>query len=463
MQRSTLTALLAGAAVLAALVVPRLYDAPLSNTRLGPLPLRGLPELQGGEPEGADGALDLRAAFDRAAVAEGRSSTGYLVIEVRAPRASAGERVPVDLALVFDTSGSMIEDDRIEDARRAASAIAARLGPEDALALVTFDDQAWVRLPRRRASGLGDLEPILRGLSPGGGTNLHDGLARGIAELDGAEGRVRRVVLLSDGEANIGVTEPSRIVALAGEGTRRGVSVSALGVGLDFNEDLLAKLTDAGGGSWAFAESAGAVQTLLERELERATATVGREATLRVEPLDGVTLGEVHGWSGRTDGQAVEVFLGDLHAGETRKVVIDVAFGAPEGAEGDTLELARAWLRYHDLERGRAEERARAEVAVIADADQAAASAVPELRAEVARALAGEAMEEGARSWALGRREEARSQGIEALRAIDGLGAPAASVPELVTWMEAVEAPLDEADQKSAIKRAREAGRGIAR
>ncbi len=458
MQRATITGLLAGAAALAWLIAPHL---PRLRPDVEPDEPRR-PERREAPDDGSwgDGALRLSASLDRPNLLRDASGQRYLVIEVKAPEA-AGARVPVSLALVFDTSGSMMEDDRIAQARDAAQAVVSRLSPQDALALVTFDDQAWVRIPRTAALDPALFRQTIAGLMPGGGTNLYDGLVRGLDEVSkGGRSGARRVILLSDGEANIGVTEPARIVDAAAARVAEGVTVSALGVGLDFNEDLLADLTDASGGSWRFADQPGAISALLEGELDRMTRLVGQELTLEVELGEGVALDQVYGWSARRQSGGFQVFLGDLHAGETRKIVARVQ--VPTDEDGERI-VGEARLRYHDLTEGPARQRATARGTVSMDAARALWTASPDRMRLVSEALAGDAIQSSASAWAEGRTEGAREELRQVQEELRELGQPLDQVPALSTWMEAVDTPMAEAEQDGAVKRAKEAARGIAR
>lgn len=458
MQRATLSLLLVGAAALAAYIVPRL-PAFADRTDPGAPPDPSPMEEVFGP---SAGALTLSAALDQDVLLHGADEDRYLVVEVSAPAHATGERPPVHVALVFDTSGSMTEDNRISDARQAARAVVARLEPSDSLALVTFDDQAWVRIPRTPALEPALLRTAIAGLMPGGGTNLYDGLNRGINELarPGIEG-VRRVLLLSDGEANMGITDPEAMVALAASRVDDGVTVSALGVGLDFNEDLLAAVADAGGGTWRYGDGQGVLPEIFADEFERMTRVVARETTLELTLGPGVALEEVYGYRAVERSGSAAIFLGDLHAGEARKVVARVR--VPDGELG-RIPVAEARLRYYDLgEDAGAEARARVDARVSADPDVRAASVNEDARRQVARALAGAGLARSARAWDEGRIEEAREALRTARGEVEDLAGSTDMIPELVEHLETIDTPVSEAERRRAVKHAKEAARAITR
>ena len=148
----------------------------------------------------------------------------------------------------MDTSGSMSSGGKLTNARMAAQELVAALRPEDTFSLITFDDNAEVVVPAGPVTELVALQHRIGEIRTGGGTNLYDGLAAGLREVStrGQSGS-QRVVVLSDGHANIGVTDAKAILQQAGSLVSEGVTVSALGLGSDYHEDLLAAMSDAGG------------------------------------------------------------------------------------------------------------------------------------------------------------------------------------------------------------------------
>lgn len=347
MQPWHLTAALAGSAVLAALVVPTLSGSG-AQEGVPPEPTPD-PQVEIAPPVDtvATGLLHLSGELDQGAVLQGQRAERYLVFEVSADRIAGDVRRPVHLSVVVDTSGSMAGAGKITHAQMATRELAGLLRPEDTFSVVTFDDRATTRV----LSGPVDLARVdraVRAMVPSGGTNLYDGLQRGLQELDRPDfGGVKRVVVLSDGKATVGNTDPSSLSALAGSEVADGISVSALGLGLDYNEDLLASMSDLGGGTYRFVDQPGQLSRLFAEELHQMTAVAGREASLEVALPEGVELLDVYGWQHSVTNDGYRVFLGDVHGGETRKVVARVRVTA--GSEA-SMGIATAALRYVDPE-----------------------------------------------------------------------------------------------------------------
>ena len=465
MQRAPLTLGLVALAGLAAVVAPALR-APARGTAVrgtGSSPPRMPPTVSAT----ASGPLRLQATMDQGAQLQGSGEDRYLVVEVTAPDLPDAQRRPVNLALVMDSSGSMAEEGKMDAARAAAESLVSRLGPQDTFALVTFDDRAWVRIPTTPARDPAALASAIAGLSPGGGTNLSDGLERGLAELDRPElTGVKRLIVLSDGMANLGEVDPTALTHLASAHTEEGVAVSTLGVGLDFNEDLLAAMADAGGGHYHFADRPDRLNALFADELSSASQVVGQELSLHIQLAPGVA---VRWASGRTEvaGSEVSAFLGDLHSGETRKIVVKLS--VPDSATGE-IAVADVDLRYHP--RGgdpHGSAHASVDEHITADAAEADASRDHEAGVQAARVIAADALDQGVRTWADGKTEAARQALQAAHTQLTNLAGryDAPELQEQIGTLDAEAATLgtqtpDSDDGRSTLKKAKETARGYA-
>jgi Ca-activated chloride channel homolog len=395
MQRWHFTAGLAGATALAALLAPSLkahLDAPVEA------PQEPITAHVVAAPTLSPGDVALRARLDQTALLQGSGEDRFLVIEVEAAKLMGDVRRPVDLAVVMDVSGSMAAKGKIENARMAAAELVGQLQTGDRFSLVTFSDRAQVQIA---AGPVGDSHSLLRvieGIRPGGGTHIYDGLAQGIAQLDRPEAEgVRRVVLLSDGMANIGVTDNHALASLAGSRSGAGIAVSTIGLGLEFNEDLLTSMSDAGGGSYHFVDRDGQLAQLFQDELLQMTQLAGRETTLTIGLAPGVELVEVYGYEGSRTGDGYQVFLGDVHGGETRKLVARLR--VPDGTPG-AVDIASVGLRYQQPDSG-ANQGSTAAVAATVTASEAVARASidSEVGTKAARAAASKLMTESAAAW----------------------------------------------------------------
>lgn len=227
----------------------------------------------------------------RARLAAGREQTVDVLVRVRPPEAEADgrSRRRLNLAVVLDRSGSM-DGAKMERAVEAAGYCVEQLLPSDRLSVVVFDDVVEVLVPSQRVEDKAGLKRLLSGVRARNSTALHEAWVRGgmqVSEhLDGEA--VNRVLLITDGLANVGLTDTDEIVAQARGLFERGVSTSTIGIGADFNEDLLMPMARAAGGNaWHVAEAA-EMQRVFSVELEGLLAQFAHDVSLGLVPSDGV-------------------------------------------------------------------------------------------------------------------------------------------------------------------------------
>lgn len=217
-----------------------------------------------------------------------------VLVRVQAPDPQPGtlpERPPHRLALVIDRSGSMAGEP-LREAKRCAAHIVYRLAATDRAALVTFDGHVDTLVPADPVGDRQALRRALAGIGEGGNTNLHGGWAAGAAALAGlaGEGGLSRVILLSDGNANEGVTDLAEIVAACAKAAAAGVTTSTYGLGREFNEGLMIAMGQAGQGNHYYGHTA---QDLLEpfaEEFDLISSLYARHLRLSLWAPQGVRL-----------------------------------------------------------------------------------------------------------------------------------------------------------------------------
>lgn len=205
-------------------------------------------------------------------------------IGLRARQVESLERRPAVLTFLVDTSGSMEKENRLGLVKRALGMLLRELRPEDRLALVTFGTEGRILL-----SPTHDHDAIRRavsGLQPSGNTNLEEGLALAyhIAGAAYRPGAINRIILLSDGVANVGLTEPESILAQVAESARRGIELTTIGVGMgNYNDALMERLADLGDGRYAYVDAVDEAHRLFVRELTSTLETMATDARVQVE------------------------------------------------------------------------------------------------------------------------------------------------------------------------------------
>jgi Ca-activated chloride channel homolog len=224
-----------------------------------------------------------------------KEQTADILIRITPPRISGdNKRPPLNLSLVLDRSGSM-EGEKIQRAREAASYCVDQLLPEDRVSLVIFDDVVDVLVPSQMAENKAAIKEKISHIRARNSTALHEAWVRGGMEVGGhlAERAINRVLLITDGLANVGETNVDRIVSQSGELAARKVSTSTIGIGSDFNEDLLIPMAEAGRGNAWHVEKAADMERIFATEMEGLIAQVGHTVSLGLTPSDGVKVQEV--------------------------------------------------------------------------------------------------------------------------------------------------------------------------
>lgn len=286
------------------------------------------------------GGLTATARASSSHIPLGTHDTHVAVTLEASPPSRA--RPPIHVAIVLDRSGSM-SGGKLEHATHAARALVAQLRPEDRFSLISYGSDVFVDLPSTRASAAGQRAAgrALARMCADGGTNLSGGLTAARQQLagPGAAGEIRRVVLISDGQANEGIVDPAGLADLAADIATRGISLTTVGVGLDFDERVMARMAVAGRGHYYFAESAGALARMFAEEMHKLGAIAATGVSLAVAPAPGVEVVEVYGHSVTRSGDRLLVPVADLHAGDIRQVVLGLRVTAPAPGDVDLLDV----------------------------------------------------------------------------------------------------------------------------
>ncbi len=231
----------------------------------------------------------------------------------------------VDMVIVLDRSGSM-QGNKIRDARQAVLNLLSNLSDQDRFALVSYSNgvQRHSDLIKVTGSNREHLTSTVRQISAGGGTNLGAGLHEGINVLlqAGRNGNAGKVILISDGLANEGITDISSLGNMASVAVEKAFGISTVGVGSDFNEQLMTAVADRGAGSYYYLENPNAFAQVFQKEFLNTRSVAATSVEVRVPLANSMSLVNANGYPVEIkDNQAI-FHPGDLLSGQTRKLFL---------------------------------------------------------------------------------------------------------------------------------------------
>lgn len=280
-----------------------------------------------------------------------KGSRGEVLLNTRivgneAPRI---ERAPVNLVLVIDRSGSMSEKGKIEYAKEAAKQIISGLGPEDRLSVVAYSTDVELLFPIQFLNNKERATSVVNSLYPTDSTNLSGGLITGIGQIEKLhrKGYINRVILLSDGLANYGITDMGQLIKIASQAAEKGIHVTTMGLGVNYDENLLTNLAEYGAGNYYFVESPSQLAGIFDQEFGQLASTVAKDPVFTLTLAPGVSVSDVYGYAYETtkDGK-VRIKLGDFYGGQERNILVKL--NAPADKTGQS-PLATARLEYGDV------------------------------------------------------------------------------------------------------------------
>ncbi len=295
----------------------------------------------------SENKVKVHLATSQSCLPENELSAIYLMLQLKQPKIDLERnRLPLNVSFVLDRSGSM-SGSKLEYTREAVAFALSNLDPDDTVSVVAFDDLVEVPVPATGAENTDYLKQLLQGLYARGTTNLSGGLLEGADQVkkNYRKDAINRVVLLTDGLANEGVSDPARLVELVKNIYGGGISVSALGVGDDFHEDLLVDMAEAGNGNFYFIASPEAIPEIFKEELQGLLSVTGQNPVVEIHPKENVRVHAVFGYEPVfNDGATIK--LPDIYNGDTKTVLAELH--VQTGASG-MMPLARVNFRYYDV------------------------------------------------------------------------------------------------------------------
>jgi len=296
-------------------------------------------------PAAAGERVRLDVSLGTPVMLAGQTQTAYLKVGLEGFSVAGGRRAPANVAIVIDRSGSM-SGEKLARAKEAAILAVDRLGPDDIVSIIAYDHDVDVIVPATYVRQRGEIHRRISAIRARGNTALFAGVARGAREVRrfADTHRVNRIVLLSDGLANVGPSSPGELAELGWSLAKEGISVTTIGLGRDYNEDLMASLARMSDGNHAFVADAADLARVFGYEFNDVLSVVAREVEVRVRFARGTRPVRVLGRPAEIYDRTVVARLNQLYSGQEKYLMIETQI--PAGQAGSRIEVAEVEVRY---------------------------------------------------------------------------------------------------------------------
>ncbi|MDJ1483464.1 VWA domain-containing protein [Cytophagaceae bacterium YF14B1] len=293
---------------------------------------KSIPSPKKPESMAVDNVLQWKVVADNLYYVKERKEL-YLYVDLKASKAQKkSDRTPLNLSLVLDRSGSM-NGDKIKYAREACKFVVDNLEPSDNLSIVVYDDQVDVLTASAPVKDKATLKKLIDNVHDRGSTNLSGGMLEGYAQVHKTQQRnyVNRVLLLSDGLANQGITDEKVLQQLARQKNNEdNMTLSAFGVGADFNELLMTNLAEYGSGNYYFIDSPDKIPSIFAKELHGLLSVVAQNTLLRIKfPSQNLSVNKMFGYQGQVKGDELVFDLKDVFSEEQKAILIKFTVTEP--------------------------------------------------------------------------------------------------------------------------------------
>ena len=274
----------------------------------------------------------------------------YLIARLATGAAPADHnRRPLNLSLVIDHSGSMAGD-KLDYTQQAAQFLVQNLNSHDILSIVLYNNRVDTLLAPGPVQYKDAISQRIEGIRAGGTTNLSGGWLEAIKHVAAnlKDDYLNRVMLLTDGLANRGIIEPERLIALGKQKYETGISTTTMGLGDDFNEDLLMSIANASGGAFYFIESPEVTPSIFNEELRGLLKVVGQNLVISIELTDHVSqVNQLNAYPATIDGKSASFQLGDIVGDEIKTLVLELSL--PGINQTGQLQIATLRFEYDEL------------------------------------------------------------------------------------------------------------------
>ena len=359
-----------------------------------------------------EGSLTITTRLSHGAVPATPFSELYATIDVLADEVAPDTRAPLNVALVIDRSGSM-RGEAMAQARQAARTFVDALDDRDRVAIVAFDNRSVVEMPSTVVDeeGRSMLHRSIDKIHAGGTTNISGGLRDGYQEVqrNSRPDMLDRVVLMTDGIPNVGLTTKDELSNKTAEIRRSGVTVTTLGFGTSYDASLMAAMATEGAGNFRHISDAADLELAFADEISDLQQTVASGIQLDFLPAPGVEIERIYGFSEDDVDGGKRITLGELQTEGRRSAVVRLR--VDEGRVGDHRDLIDVRANYIDrLADAKVSQKLSAGARVVADRSEVRQSVDSDVMARVEEVRSQESMREVIDLYASGDRRQAEQR-----------------------------------------------------
>lgn len=293
--------------------------------------------------------IQVRSELSSPIILEGTPETNYLKVSLSGQNVDSKKRVPINLAIVIDKSGSM-SGQRIEKAREAAILAVNMLNENDTLSIVAYDSKARVIVPATKVDNkLRIIGLINENIYAEGGTALFAGLSKGIKQVENqlTKDKVNRIILLSDGQANIGPSSVDELSQLAIIAAKKNIAITTLGIGSDYNELLMSSIASYSDGNHVFVNNSADLENVFVHEFTDLMSAIAQDVVITIQLKNGVKPVRLLGRDGVIKGNEITVKMNQLFSNQEKYVLLEVI--PDKGKVGQEKTLAQVDLKYDNL------------------------------------------------------------------------------------------------------------------
>jgi Ca-activated chloride channel family protein len=294
--------------------------------------------------------VKLNVALGKPFLLADKPQTAYLKVGLTGfEMKDEAERTPVNVAVVIDKSGSM-SGEKIQKAKEAALMAIGKLSAKDIVSVVAYNHTVEVLLPATKVADKRAIRAAIQKLSAGGNTALFAGVSKGADELRKFldKDRANRIILLSDGLANVGPSSVAQLGNLGSSLIKEGISVTTVGLGSDYNEDLMTELARRSDGNHAFVSEPADLARIFKLEFGDVLAVVAQEVVVKVACAAGIRPVRLLGRKGEIDGQTATTTLNQLTSAQEKYLLLEVE--VPAGEENSVRDVATVSLSYLNMQ-----------------------------------------------------------------------------------------------------------------